>query len=53
MRCRFVNASSTGARKKIYASANERGWPLRELTRQAPSLEDLFVSLTHGKEDGE
>ena len=53
VRCRFVNASSTGARKKIYASANERGWPLRELTRQAPSLEDLFVSLTHGKEDGE
>ena len=53
VRCRFVNASSTGARKKIYASANERGWPLRELTLQAPSLEDLFVSLTHGKEDGE
>ena len=53
VRCRFVNASSTGARKKIYASANERGWPLRELTRQAPSLEDLFVSLTHGKEGGE
>jgi len=53
VRCRFVNASSTGARKKIYASANERGWPLRELTRQAPSLEDLFVSLTHCKEGGE
>ena len=53
VRCRFVNASSTGARKKIYASANERGWPLRELTRQAPSLEDLFVSLTHGKEGAE
>ncbi|HJN81554.1 MAG: ABC transporter ATP-binding protein [Verrucomicrobiota bacterium] len=53
VRCRFVNASNTGARKKIFASANERGWPLRELTRQAPSLEDLFVNLTHGKEGGE
>ena len=53
VRCRFSDAKSTGARKKIFASANERGWPLRELTRQAPSLEDLFVSLTHGKEGGE
>jgi len=28
------------------------GWPLRELSRQAPSLEDLFVNLTHGKGGG-
>ena len=53
VRCRFANAKSADAREKIFTSANERGWPLRELTRQAPSLEDLFVSLTRGKEGGE
>ena len=52
VRCRFADAKSADAREKIFASANERGWPLRELSRQAPSLEDLFVSLTHGKEGG-
>ena len=52
VRCRFADAKSADAREKIFASANERGWPLRELSRQAPSLEDLFVSLTHGKECG-
>jgi dihydrolipoamide dehydrogenase len=36
----------------IGLSANERGWPLRELSRQAPSLEDLFGNLTHGKGGG-
>jgi len=53
VRCRFANATNAAAREKIFASANERGWPLRELTRQAPSLEDLFVNLTHGKGGGE
>jgi ABC-type multidrug transport system ATPase subunit len=53
VRCRFADAKSADAREKIFASANEHGWPLRELSRQAPSLEDLFVSLTHGKGGGE
>jgi ABC-2 type transport system ATP-binding protein len=53
VRCRFTDAKSTDAREKIFSSANERGWPLRELSRQAPSLEDLFISLTRGKEAGE
>ena len=52
VRCRFANATSADAREKIFGSAQERGWPLRELTRQVPSLEDLFVNLTRGKEDG-
>ena len=52
VRCRFANATSADAREKIFASAQERGWLLRELTRQTPSLEDLFVNLTRGKEDG-
>jgi len=53
VRCRFTDTKSPDAREKIFSSANERGWPLRELTRQAPSLEDLFVSLTRGKEADE
>ena len=53
VRCRFTDTKSPDAREKIFYSANERGWPLRELTRQAPSLEDLFVSLTRGKEADE
>ena len=50
--CRFANTTTKDFRETIFASANERGWPLRELSRQAPSLEDLFVSLTRGKEGG-
>ena len=52
VQCRFTNISTHNIRETIFASANERGWPLRELSRQAPSLEDLFVSLTRGKENG-
>jgi ABC-2 type transport system ATP-binding protein len=52
VRCQFADAKGADAREKIFASANERGWPLRELSRQAPSLEDLFVNLTHGKGGG-
>ena len=50
VRCRFADAKSADTREKIFASANEHGWSLRELSRQAPSLEDLFVSLTRGKD---
>lgn len=52
VRCRFADAKSADTREKIFASANEHGWSLRELSRQAPSLEDLFVSLTRRKEGG-
>ena len=52
VRCQFADTKSADTREKIFASANERGWSLRELSRQAPSLEDLFVSLTRGKDGG-
>ena len=52
VRCQFADAKSADAREKIFASANERGWLLRELSQQAPSLEDLFVNLTHRKGGG-
>ena len=51
VRCPFAGAIDGSARERIFAAANERGWPLRELSRKAPSLEDLFVSITQEKEE--
>ena len=51
VRCQFAGAIDGSARERIFAAANERGWTLRELSRKAPSLEDLFVSLTQEKEE--
>ena len=51
VRCQFAGAIDGSASERIFAAANERGWPLRELSRKAPSLEDLFVSITQEKEE--
>ena len=51
VRCQFAGPIDGSARERIFAAANERGWTLRELSRKAPSLEDLFVSLTQEKEE--
>ena len=51
VRCQFAGAIDGSARERIFAAANERGWTLRELSRKAPSLEDLFVSLTQEMEE--
>ena len=51
VRCQFAGAIDGSSRERIFAAANERGWTLRELSRKAPSLEDLFVSLTQEKEE--
>ena len=51
VRCQFAGAIDGSVRERIFAAANERGWTLRELSRKAPSLEDLFVSLTQEKEE--
>ena len=50
VRCRFSVTKNNDAREQIFTTVNERGWKLRELSLQKPSLEDLFVSLTDGKE---
>ena len=39
VRCQFTEAIDGSARERVFAAANERGWPLRELSRR-PSLED-------------
>ena len=50
VRCRFSVTKNNDAREQIFTAVNERSWKLRELSLQKPSLEDLFVSLTDGKE---
>jgi hypothetical protein len=37
-------------REEIFRMAVERGWVMRELSRQAMSLEDVFVRLTRHEE---
>ena len=48
--CRFSTIKNNDIREQIFTIVNERGWELRELSLQTPSLEDLFVSLTNGEE---
>ena len=38
-------------RPRISALAHARGWPLRELTRERHTLEDIFVHITRVDED--
>ena len=38
-------------RPRISALARARGWPLRELTRERHTLEDIFVHITQVEED--
>jgi len=47
---RVVCAASTDPREAIFALAVARGWVLRELAREALSLEDVFVRLTRHEE---
>ena len=50
VRSRFSAIKNNDIREQIFTIVNERGWELRELSLQTPSLEDLFVSLTNGEE---
>ena len=38
-------------RPRVSALARARGWPLRELTRERHTLEDIFVHITREDED--
>jgi hypothetical protein len=40
-------------RPLVFAIARERGWSLRELTRNRHSLEDIYVQLTRPPEEEE
>jgi ABC-2 type transport system ATP-binding protein len=45
-RARVLCAGNADPREEIFRLAVERGWVLRELSREALSLEDVFVRLT-------
>jgi ABC-2 type transport system ATP-binding protein len=46
-RLRVHCAVDTDVAEEIFRMAVERGWVLRELSRETVSLEDVFVRLTH------
>ena len=50
-RCRLTPRDGMDLRPEIAALARTRGWPLRELTRDRHTLEDIFVHITRKDED--
>jgi hypothetical protein len=45
-----LEAAGPGAREAVARAAVEGGLGLRELRRQAPSLEEVFVRVTQGRD---
>jgi ABC-2 type transport system ATP-binding protein len=52
-RCALTPRNGLDLRPRIFALARERGWTLRELTRNRHSLEDIYVQLTRPPEEEE
>ena len=52
-RCALTPQNGMDLRPLIFALARERGWSLRELTRNRHSLEDIYVQLTRPPEEEE
>jgi len=52
-RCALTPRQGMDLRPMVFATVQERGWRLRELTRSRPSLEDIFVHLTRADRDEE
>lgn len=52
-RCVLTSQQGMDLRLHVFALARERGWYLRELTLQRPSLEDIYVRVTRPDEDEE
>jgi len=52
-RCALTPSNGMDLRPHIFAVARDRGWYLRELTRNRHSLEDIYVKITRGTEEEE
>ncbi|HXT13234.1 MAG TPA: ATP-binding cassette domain-containing protein [Candidatus Angelobacter sp.] len=52
-RCSLAPSNGMDLRPLIFALAKERGWHLRELTRNRHSLEDIYVKVTRPPEEEE
>jgi len=52
-RCSLLARDGMDLRPQIFALVQERGWQLRELTRNRHSLEDIYVQVTRPNEEEE
>ncbi len=52
-RCALTPREGYDLRPQVYQLARERGWELRELTRNRHSLEDIYVQVTKPNEEEE
>ena len=52
-RCSLTPSNGMDLRPHIFAVVRDRGWYLRELTRNRHSLEDIYVKITRGTEEEE
>ncbi len=52
-RCALTPRNGLDLRPRIFAVVRERGWTLRELTRNRHSLEDIYVRVTQPDEEEE
>jgi ABC-2 type transport system ATP-binding protein len=52
-RCALTPQNGLDLRPLVFAITRERGWSLRELTRNRHSLEDIYVQLTRPPEEEE
>ena len=52
-RCALTPQNGIDLRPYVFALARERGWYLRELTRNRHSLEDIYVQITQPEEEEE
>jgi ABC-2 type transport system ATP-binding protein len=52
-RCAFTPRDGLDLRPYIFDLARAHGWPVRELTRNRHSLEDIYVQVTHPEEEEE
>jgi len=50
-RCALTPREGCDLRPQIFSLARERGWALRELTRNRHSLEDIYVQVTNPEEE--
>jgi hypothetical protein len=53
LRCVLTPKNGEDVRPAIFALARDRGWPLRELTRNRQSLEDIYIQVTRPDEEEE
>ncbi|MFM2295396.1 MAG: hypothetical protein RLZZ350_1809 [Verrucomicrobiota bacterium] len=52
-RCSLTPRAGEDLRTQVAVAVHQRGWPLRELTRNRHSLEDIYVRLTKPQNEDE